>query len=405
MDFWYQTYCKPGIKPYTQTTYEERIYKQIIPKIGSKPLNQITTGTLEKFYAHLKSDGRLIRREQYGTGLSNSVIRSIHAHCRAALEKAKNERLIRKNPAEHCTLPQKKSSEIEVLTPAEMQRLLIQAKYETEAFYVMFLLDLSTGLRRGEVLGLQWSDINFETGTLNVIRQIRYSGGELKIGPPKTKASERAIILPPPLVAVLKKYKSKVKSVWLFPSPVKKEDVPRDPSACRKRLSNILEKAECKHVPFHALRHTFATQMLRYGMDVKTLASTIGHESVETTLNIYSHTTDEGMRQAAERIDRAMGVITGVKNENNGTNVTAEQIPDGKPQKPPRENFEPTKGKYRRPGTGSIHQVSKNVWEGRYSPIVNGKRIARNIYANSIEECEEKLSVLIRDMKAELGIA
>ena len=405
MDFWYQTYCKPGIKSYTQTTYEERIYKQIIPKIGSTPLNQITTGTLEKFYAHLKSDGRLIRREQYGTGLSNSVIRSIHAHCRAALEKAKAERLIRKNPAEHCKLPQKKSPEIEVLTPAEMQRLLIQAKYETEAFYVMFLLDLSTGLRRGEVLGLQWDDINFETGTLNVMRQIQYSKGELKIRPPKTKASERAIILPPPLVAVLKEYKSKVKSVWLFPSPVKKEDVPRDPSACRKRLSNILEKAECKHVPFHALRHTFATQMLRYGMDIKTLASTIGHESVETTLNVYSHTTDEGMRQAAERIDKAMGVITGVKNENNVTQGTADQTPDGKPPKPPREKFEPTKGKYRRPGTGSIHQVSKNVWEGRYSPIVNGKRIARNIYANSIEECEEKLAELIRKMKVELGIA
>ena len=405
MDFWYQTYCKLGIKPYTQTTYEERIYKQIIPKIGSTPLNQITTGTLEKFYAHLKSDGRLIRREQYGTGLSNSVIRSIHAHCRAALEKAKNERLIRKNPAEHCTLPQKKSPEIEVLTPAEMQRLLIQAKYETEAFYVMFLLDLSTGLRRGEVLGLQWDDINFETGTLNVMRQIQYSKGELKIRPPKTKASERAIILPPPLVAVLKEYKSKVKSKWLFPSPVKKEDVPRDPSACRKRLSNILEKAECKHVPFHALRHTFATQMLRYGMDIKTLASTIGHESVETTLNIYSHTTDEGMRQAAERIDRAMGVISGAKTENNGTKATAEQIPDGKPKKPPREKFEPTKGKYRRSGTGSVHQVSKNVWEGRYSPIVNGKRIARNIYANSVEECEEKLAVLTREMKAEFSIA
>ena len=158
-------------------------------------------------------------------------------------------------------------------------------------------------------------------------------------------------------------------------------------------------------MPFHALRHTFATQMLRYGMDVKTLASTIGHESVETTLNIYSHTTDEGMRQAAKRIDRAMGVISGVKNENNGINTTIEQqIPDGKPQKPPREKFEPTKGKYRRPGTGSIHQVSKNVWEGRYSPIVNGKRIARNIYADSEEECEVKLEALIREMKSEFGI-
>ena len=87
-------------------------------------------------------------------------------------------------------------------------------------------------------------------------------------------------------------------------------------------------------------------------------------------------------------------MITGVKNENHGTTATAEQTPDGKPPKPPREKFEPTKGKYRRPGTGSIHQVSKNVWEGRYSPIVNGKRIARNIYANSIEECEEKTDAI-----------
>ena len=134
------------------------------------------------------------------------------------------------------------------------------------------------------------------------------------------------------------------------------------------------------------------------------MASTIGHESVETTLNIYSHTTDEGMRLAAERIDSAMGVISGVKDEKNGKNATAEQTPDTRPQKPPREKFEPTKGKYRRPGTGSVHQVSKNVWEGRYTPTVNGKRIARNIYADSEEECEVKLEALIKEMKAEFGI-
>ena len=73
-----------------------------------------------------------------------------------------------------------------------------------------------------------------------------------------------------------------------------------------------------------------------------------------------------------------------------------------KPQKPPREKFEPRKGKYRRQGTGSIHQVSKNTWEGRYSPIVNGKRTARNIYANGIEECEQKLAELIETMNAEI---
>ena len=88
MDFWYQTYVKHTLRESTQTTYTERIYKQIIPKIGQIPLKQLKTGTFEKFYAQLKANGRLIRREIYGEGLSNSVIRSIHAHCRAALDKA-----------------------------------------------------------------------------------------------------------------------------------------------------------------------------------------------------------------------------------------------------------------------------------------------------------------------------
>ncbi|MBQ3165911.1 MAG: hypothetical protein IJC01_01105 [Clostridia bacterium] len=74
-----------------------------------------------------------------------------------------------------------------------------------------------------------------------------------------------------------------------------------------------------------------------------------------------------------------------------------------KPQTPPREQFEPRKGKYRRQRTGSIHQVSKNVWEGRYSPIVNGKRIIRNVYASSIEECEQKLAQMIATMNAEIA--
>ena len=142
-----------------------------------------------------------------------------------------------------------------------------------------------------------------------------------------------------PEAKMLKEYRKKVRSKWLFPSPYKREqDLPRDPCACRKKLSQILEHAGCKQVPFHALRHTFATQALRYGMDVKTLACTIGHESVETTLNVYSHTTDEGMRTAAQRIDRAMGAISGVTGENNASRGMVEQTPDQRPQKPKKEH-------------------------------------------------------------------
>lgn len=396
MDFWYKTYCKPKLRPYTQTTYEQRIYKQIIPKIGDTPLNKVTTGLLDRFYAQLKVDGRLVKREIYGTGLTNSVVRSIHAHCRAALEKAVKEGLIKQNPAKHCKLPPKKSAEIEVLTPAEMQRLLIQAK--EEGFYELFLLALATGMRRGELLALQWDDINFKKCELKITKQVRFEKKELIIGPPKTKAANRTIVLPKSVIEVLKEYRKKVRSKWLFPSPHKSEDLPRDPCACRKKLATILEHANCKHVPFHALRHTFATQALRYGMDVKTLATTIGHESVETTLNVYSHATDEGLRSAALRIDRAMGAISGV--EDNGEPVEAKPA---KPEKPPREKFEPYKGKKRKNGTGYVTQVSKNCWQGRYTPTVNGVRIARNIYAPTKDECERKLAELIKQMQEEIA--
>ena len=140
-------------------------------------------------------------------------------------------------------------------------------------------------------------------------------------------------------------------------------------------------------------------------MDVKTLACTIGHESVETTLNVYSHATDEGMRTAAKTIDRTIGTLAGAYSEFEGGESEDEQVSTEAPKTTPRTKFESYKGKYRRQGTGSIHQVSKNVWEGRYSPIVNGKRITRNIYAGSIEECEEKLAQMIAEMKEEYGIS
>ncbi len=398
MDYWFNTYSKGKLNEYTQQTYWYRIYTQIIPKIGETPLNQVTTGTLEKFYSELKKRGNLDDTDGE-KGLADSTVRSIHAHCLAALEKAKNDGLIRQNPADFCRLPPKKNPEVAVLTPAEMQRLLIQA--QEDGFYEMFLLDISTGLRRGELLGLQWDDIDFKKCELRVNKQVRYDKKVLKITEPKTKAANRTIVLPKELIEVLKEYKQRVKSKWLFPSPVKSEDVPRDPTACRKSLAKILERAGCKHVPFHALRHTFATQSLRYGMDIKTLASVIGHESVETTLNVYSHVTDEGMRTAAKTIDRALSSAVGAPE----TARSYDDDNDGNPEKPPIEVFEPYKGKKRKPGTGYVKQLSAKCWQGRYTPTVNGKRISENVYGATEAECEAKLAELITRMKAEYGIA
>jgi len=387
VDHWYQNECKPAISPKTQTDYENRIYQHIIPELGQIPLAKLTAGDLQQFYIRLKQNGRLLQPERYGPGLSDRMVKTCHVTCRTALDKAVAQGLLLKNPAAACKAPAPHPKEMRVLTQEEMQRLLIQAK--ENGCYELLLLELTTGLRRGELLALQWDDLDFQTGELRVQRQVQRVRGELTVTQPKTRSSSRSIILPPPILDILKSCRQHTGSRWMFPSP-RKEDSPRDPAAVRKKLSTILDRAGCKHVRFHDLRHTFATNALEHGMDVKTLSAIIGHVSSATTLNVYAHVTD-GMRQsAAAKIDCAI--------------AKAEPGPDAAvKEKPARTTFQAVKGKYRKPGTGCVSQISDQLWEGRYSPKVNGKRMTRNVYAHSEEECEAKLAKLIEEMKEELA--
>ena len=201
LTYWYKNHSKPKIRPTTQETYESRIRLHIIPEIGSIPLNKLTQNDLQQFYGRLKKSGRKRFTDKYGEGLSDRMVRMCHATCRSALEKAVQDGLIRVNPAIGCKLPPKKAREMQVLTREELQRFLMQAKFEGS--YEVFLLDLATGLRRGELMALQWDDLNFKTGVLNVNKQVYDVRGQLQISTPKTKNSVRKIVLPPAVVAVL----------------------------------------------------------------------------------------------------------------------------------------------------------------------------------------------------------
>ena len=177
----------------------------------------------------------------------------------------------------------------------------------------------------------------------------------------------------------------------MFPSPVN-EDSPRDPATVRKRLQTVLERAGCKKIRFHDLRHTFSTAALEHGMDVKTLSTIIGHVSSSTTLNIYAHVTDEMRRTAAVKIDQGIGKV-----EPKAEIETA-------PLKPVPSTFQARKGQRRKAGTGCVTQINEKLWEGRYSPIwPDGKKHARNIYAHNEEECERLLAEMIVEMKTEIA--
>ena len=397
LDFWYQNYVKPQIRPTTQANYEAKIYQHIIPELGKIPLNQLAQKDLQQFYARMKTSGRLIRTEQFGKGLSDSMVRGLHAACRSALEKAVQEELIRTNPAVGCKLPPKRGREMQVLGREELQRFLIQA--QAEGYFELFLLDLCTGLRRGELLALQWDDLDFKTGTLTVNKQVYEVKGRLQVSVPKTRASIRRLVLPPGVVEVLRAYRETVDSRWMFPSPVK-EDVSMTPGAVRRRLQLILERAGCKRIRFHDLRHTFATLSLENGMDVKTLSAMLGHVSAATTLDIYTHITDDMQRAAAENIDRGIGKAAPQEDASEPGQETA----PAQAEKPSMTDFKPYVGRKRKSGTGCISQINDHLFEGRYSPKwPDGKKHARNVYARTREECEEKLKVLIIEMKTELA--
>lgn len=388
VEFWYETFSKPNKRPNSQKSYEGFIRLYILPKLGQIPLNKLTQNDIQQFFNWMKKDGRSAHREQFGPGLSDRVLRNCFSLCHMALEQAVVEKLIPQNPATGCKIPTAKRKEMQLLSREELQRFLIQAKYD--GYYEVFLLELSTGLRQGELMALQWDDINFTTGELRINKQVHRVDGKLTISEPKTKATIRTVILPQPVLNALREYKKTVSSRWLFPS-TRKEDMPVDPAHIRRTMQLILERAGCRQVRFHDLRHLFATNALARGMDVKTLSTIIGHVSTSTTMNVYAHVTDTMREAAAVKIDRG---IAKAEPEHNDYKDEA---------KPSMTTFQAVKKERRRYRTGHLGKSSANRWGGCYTASwPDGTKQTRYVHADDKEECARLLNELVAKMKAEV---
>ena len=307
---WFDTYSKPNIREQTAYYYSNYIEKHIVPGIGSTKLDKLTTLQIQRFYNKLKTSGRIQRYDHIelkDKGLSNRFIRGVHSLLHAALDQAVRERLIQTNPSEGCKLPKIEKKEMKVLLPEQIGDYLREAG--KRGLLPAFYLELTSGLRRGELLALLWTDLDIENQTISVTKQVNRVNGQLKVSQPKTPNSIRTIPIPKQAVDLLVlEHEKHPDSPYLFPSP--KTGTMYDPDAFRHIHEKILDAAGIGHIRFHDLRHTFATLSLQNGVDVKTLSNTLGHYSAGFTLDTYTHVTQRMRREAADTIgsviDQAM---------------------------------------------------------------------------------------------------
>ena len=302
VQMWYEVYAEPRLRENTKDYYLNYINNHIIPELGDIKLDKLTTIQIQKFYNDLQKNGRVQRYQHIelkNKGLSVRVVHGIHTLLNNCLEQAVAERLILVNPARGCKLPKMEKREMKVLPEEKIRPYLMEA--DKRGLLAPFYLELTTGLRRGELLALLWTDLDVENRTISITKQVTRTKGELVVSQPKTHNSVRILPVSQQAVELLvEEHKKHPGNPYMFPSP--KTGGMFDPDSFRHTREKILKAIGAEHIRFHDLRHTFATLSLKHGVDVKTLSSTLGHYSAGFTLSTYTHATPDMMREAAENI-------------------------------------------------------------------------------------------------------
>lgn len=305
LDKWLTEYVTFTVRESTLESYRDLANNQIKRFIGDKRLSALKTVDIQKLYNKVKTEGRVREHPILGYTLSDSMVRKVHMLLHQALDAAVREHLIPNNPTNGTTIPKCNYAEKQILCDSQLDTFLETIKTE-EYWHDFFYVEIMTGLRRGEICGLKWSDLNIDTRKLRVQRSVSMKkGGVVNIGETKTDKGIRSITLPQSVIEMLRTRQKTAISEWIFPNLFHPE-YPISPAAAYRKLKAILKRAELPMIRFHDLRHTFATHAMQGGVDAKTLSSILGHTNASFTLDTYTHVTADMQQNASEVVSNMM---------------------------------------------------------------------------------------------------
>lgn len=289
----YYDYKVDVVEKKTFVNYDYRL-KHAMEKIGYVKLQELNVKILENFYKYLRHTYISARNRP----LSTTTIRSYYDIINNMLEYAVKCGYIQENPNAKIDKPKKAKTDIPFYTPEEVEKLVSVLQLEPIKYQAIILLALDLGCRRGELTGLTWKDIDFETGRVQINKTTQYAYGEIFEKGTKTANSERVNYISQTTIEILKKWQKEqlekkllLGSKWQGSKRVFTTDYGADihPDTPSKILGKIIKKYNLKKITFHGLRHTNVTLMIAKGIQTQIISRKVGHSSVQTTDRVYSH--------------------------------------------------------------------------------------------------------------------
>ncbi len=294
---WHNLYL-PNIEDKTRESYLERINIRIIPAIGNIQLNALQATAIQKWINDMSKT------------LSPKSIRNIFNILNASLKKAVELKMIASNPCIGVVLPKRQRFQGDTYTKKEIQQAIKLA--EGTDMHLILQLAFSLGLRRGELLALTWHDIDFKKREITIDKSTYNLNGERKVKAPKTETGNRVLSIGDTLLHELKlaradylRRRFELGAGFDDSNLVicQENGKPYHPDSFSNKWKRFIKKHGIRKIRFHDIRHTNATTLLAAGVDIKTVQTRLGHSDVSTTMNIYTHMTNEMNENAAKKID------------------------------------------------------------------------------------------------------